>query len=66
MKDVTPRTRDPKTFTRKQVFFAILPWAIIVACAVFTLGAGVGWTGKSNIDSTIHAEVVTQVQQLKQ
>ena len=55
-----------KNYTRKEVFFKVLPWGIIFTAIVAFSGLASGWTLRSDFDATIKAEVTTQVQSLTQ
>lgn len=53
------------TYNTKQIFWAILPWAIIALVAVGFAGTVFGWTMRSGDDGRIRSEASVLIQQLK-
>lgn len=45
------------TYTKKQVFMAILPWSIIGTMIVFSIGAASGWFIRSNFQNEVAQQV---------
>jgi len=60
-KEVFEYKSTVKMFTKKEVFWKVLPWAIIFTVAIMTTGLAFGWTIRSDFDATIKKEVVNQV-----
>lgn len=56
---------ETKTFNRKQIFWAILPWAIIALAIVGGCGYVRGWMDRSGDQGRIQSEASALVQQLK-
>jgi len=57
--------KELKTYNKKQVFFAMLPWAIIVLVSVAFIGLVVGWTLRSNDQCRIESQASQLVEKLK-
>jgi len=53
--------KEIKLYSRKDMFFKVLPWAIIFTVIIAFAGLASGWTLRSNFDETIRNEVKTQV-----
>jgi len=53
--------KEIKLYSRKDMFFKVLPWAIIFTAMIAIAGLSFGWTMRSDFDATIKQEVVEQV-----
>jgi cell division septal protein FtsQ len=62
-KEIKEKAPKP-TYTKKQVFMAVLPWAIIVIATVGFIGVVTGWTLRSSDISRVHAEAQVVSQQI--
>jgi len=57
--------KDERTFTRKQVFVSLLPWAIILIAIVAIVSVITGWTLRSADQCRIEAAASALVKSLK-
>lgn len=57
----TETTETKKSYTAKQVFFALLPWTIILTLLVGFIGVVTGWNMRSQYHMAVQNEAKSQV-----
>lgn len=64
-KILADKKANAPTYNKKQVFWAILPWSIIVIVTVGFAGIVSGWTLKSGYEGQVRADALVVLEDLK-